>query len=979
MSERFGSSAFVGREFELSQLLTIWEDAFSGRGRLLMLVGEPGIGKTRLAEELHEAIAARGGVVLWGRCHEQSGAPPYWPWVQVFRSYFTQVDAEQLLEEMGTEAASIAQVVPGLSDKLPDIELTVPEDPEQARFRFFDSVTTFLKTASSRQPLVIILDNLHWADASSLRLLEFLAQGLSESHLLVLGTYRDVEVSWGQSLFHTLGDLSRQRLFYRVPLKGLDLGEVRQLIEQTAGVEVPDGLVSMIHQQTAGNPFFTGEMVRLLAQEDMLTVESPGDLKSWDFRLPEGVREVIGRRLAGLSDECRGLLTQASVVGREFGLALLANLSSFPEDRALELLEEALREGIIGELPREVDRFQFTHALIQQTLAAEISAARRVRLHARIGDTLEMLYAHEIEEHAPELAYHFSEAEGILGPEKGIKYSRLAGERALAAYAYEDAISHFKQALSLSEGEIAQADMASLLYGLGRAEAAILRIDDAMGHLEQAFNIYVEAGDVGGMVSVASVPFTGSRGQESRASMIERALGMVPAASTEAGWLLCLYGRYLTLGRGDVDGAWRSCQKALAIGERTGDKHLQLRALNISANVADFHLRRRESNEMGLRGAKLAAEIDSPWDASLVYMAAADAERAEGRLEAAKAYLEKGLSAAKRLRDRERLSTIYLNWVASALWEGDWSSARAFSDESLGWWPYDTRVMTLRVIAECESGNLEDARSYLNHIIDIGEESGLGPPLTVTKGRLAVAASQLALASGDRSPIETVRQAARAVISSRGVMPFTIATARMGMGIAAVIEGDGRAAQEQLEFFDRYDKQLVVVCTTLGRLLGLLAKTIGRIDRAVEEFAHAREFCAKARFRPELAWVSHDYAETLLQRNGPGDRDVALSLVQESINIAEGLGMKPLHERAVALLEQAKSMPMRGPVYPAGLTEREVEVLRLIAAGKTDREIAAELIISIRTVGNHVSNILNKTSSVNRTEATAFAVRHGLV
>ena len=451
---------FVGRQREMGELKACLEDALSGRGRLVTLVGEPGIGKTRTALELATYAGLRQAQVLWGRCYEEQGAPPYWPWVQAIRSYVRDIDAEQLHLDMGAGAADIGQVVSDVRDRLPGLEAPPQLEPEQARFRLFDSITAFLKGASRRQPLVLVLDDLHWADHPSLLLLEFVARELSNARLLVIGAYRDVELSRQHPLSRTLGELTRSAEggFQRVLLRGLDREDVGRFIELASGIIPPSGMVEAVHRQTEGNPLFVTEVVRLLMQEGALipgpspsgrgVAQGRGEADSWNVRIPEGVREVIGRRLDRLSERCNETLTIASVVGREFTLEQISPLiEDISGDRLLEVLDEALSARVIEELPRAVGRYQFTHALVQETLAEELSTTRRVRLHARIAETLEQLYGDGVEAHAAELAHHFAEAEAVLGPDKLVLYSMLAGERALSARAYEEAEAHLQRAL----------------------------------------------------------------------------------------------------------------------------------------------------------------------------------------------------------------------------------------------------------------------------------------------------------------------------------------------------------------------------------------------------------------------------------------------------------------------------------------------------------------------------------------------------
>ena len=288
---------FVGRQREMAELKAPLDDAMSGRGRLVMLAGEPGIGKTRTAQELAAYAEGKGCQVLWGWCYEEEGAPPYWPWIQTIRSYVQQCDAGNLQLEMGYGAANIAEIVPEIYGKLSGLESPPVLEPEQARFRLFESITSFLKNASQSQPLMLVLDDLHWADKSSLLLLQFLARELApdqSGRLLVVGCYRDVELSRQHPLSETLAQLSRSARggFQRVLLRGLDQEDTARILEGSTGIEPAPGLVETLYSNTEGNPFFMTEVIRLLSESGELTADHTRPLPG--LRIPEGVREAIG-------------------------------------------------------------------------------------------------------------------------------------------------------------------------------------------------------------------------------------------------------------------------------------------------------------------------------------------------------------------------------------------------------------------------------------------------------------------------------------------------------------------------------------------------------------------------------------------------------------------------------------------------------------------------------------------------------------
>ena len=510
MPWRRSQQLFVGRQHEIAELTAALEDALAGQGRLVMLVGEPGIGKTRTAQELAVLAEQRGAQVLWGRCYEEQGAPPYWPWVQAIRAYVQQVDAEQLTAELGSGSADIAEIIPDLREKLPDLGTPPALEPEQARFRLFDSITSFLKNAAQHQPLLLVLDDLHWADRSSLLLLEFLAQEIDSSPMLVLGAHRDVELTRSHPLSQTLGALVREQLFHRVQLDGLTRQEVGELLEGNAEVTLTPENVEVVHSRTDGNPFFVGEVTRQVTPENITHDEE------WASIIPEGVRDAIGRRLNRLSEQCIEALTTASIIGREFDFRLLDVLSEGrSEDQLLQVVDEAVSAHFIEEVSGRAERFQFNHALVQQTLAEELTTTRRVRLHARIAEALEDQYGYDAEIHSAELARHFAEAQTSTGISKMVRYSLLAGEQALAAYAWEEALGFFDRGLAAREidssGTEAATDdqAAALLFGVARARSAVVEVHQLEGvfsNLSRAFEYYTSVGNAAQAVRVAAFP-----------------------------------------------------------------------------------------------------------------------------------------------------------------------------------------------------------------------------------------------------------------------------------------------------------------------------------------------------------------------------------------------------------------------------------------------------------------------------------------
>ena len=977
---------FIGRQREMAELTAALDEALAGEGRLVLLAGEPGIGKTRTAQELAVLAEQRGARVLWGRCYEGEGAPPYWPWTQPLRSYVQQSSAEQLTAEMGPGAADIAEIVAGIRNKLSDLPISPALEPEQARFRLFDSVTTFLKNLARRQPLMLVLDDLHWADRSSLLLLEFLARELGESRLLLMGCYRHAELSRQHALAETFAEVSREPVFRRQVLRGMGQDELGQFIEASAGVQLSQEFTDTLYAHTEGNPFFITEVIRLLSDSGELSTGHA--VTPEGLRMPEGVREVIGQRLNRLSEQCNDVLITASIIGREFDFRLLGYLSrEGNEDEVLEALEEALAAGVIEEPPGTTGRYGFTHALIQETLVQELSTTRRARLHSRVGQGLEEMYADNIEAHAAELAHHFAQSAAVTGSGKLIRYSLLAGEQALVYYAYEEALDYFQRALEAKRVSLTGSDpapdleAAALLRGLGLAQWGTeprRMLSAGVVNLTRAFDYYYDSGDLADVVAIAEIsifPLAGSR--TAMARLIHRALELIPVGSHQAGWLQSRYGITVGQAHGDYHAAQAAFSHAVAIAQAHSDGDLEARALADSATTDVFHGYWKESAEKALQAIELAQGTGNIQTLVLAHYAAIDSLHRLGDMAGMRHHAEALLDTAQHLRDRYWLATAWSRLEIIARSEGDWTAARGFSDHGLVYSPADPRLLGNRVLTEYETGDLTAGEVYLERLLESLRQQERAP--TPVFGITAAIIGHTARISGTAARLDAAEKAARTVLEFPEAPPAFIKWAAVALGFLAVLREDRGSAAEQHTVLEPAGQIIWMFSIANGRVLGLLSSLLEQYDRAVAEFEGNLEYCGRAGYLPELAWTYHDYAEMLLCRDGNGDRAKAHELLDQALAITVPLVMEPLSGRVKALLERAGTQGTASRVHPSGLTEREVEVLRLIAAGKTDRDIAEALVIGVRTVSTHVGNILNKVGAANRTEAATYANKLGLI
>jgi ATP/maltotriose-dependent transcriptional regulator MalT len=403
-----------------------------------------------------------------------------------------------------------------------------------------------------------------------------------------------------------------------------------------------------------------------------------------------------------------------------------------------------------------------------------------------------------------------------------------------------------------------------------------------------------------------------------------------------------------------------------------------MRTLADAARVDYQHRRFQESLEKSLRAIELSHRADDPRAELAAHYSGFVALTYMGDSEGAERHAAALLALAEKLRDRFWVCNAFLaNQVVSGL-RGDWRAARDFGDQGLLRAPWDPRLLSHTLLWEYQVGNFGQGEAYLERLLEVMRLTAPSPSLEYAHPAIMI--PLVARITGVVDRLDVATSVARTILSSPSAAAIVVSVARAGLGLLAVLRGDPDGAGEQYGALTTIQGILVASGGISGEhLLGLLAQTMGQLDQAIAHFEDALAFCHKAGYRPELAWTCCDYADALLQRNGPGEWARAISLLTESLGISRELGMRPLMERVQALQEKVAAQPTPLPIYPDGLTGREVEVLRLIAAGRSNREIAEELTISLKTVARHISNIFAKTSAANRTEAAAYATRHKLV
>jgi class 3 adenylate cyclase len=450
---------YVGRERERSSLGRLFKEAGRGAFRLALLAGEPGIGKTRLATFAALKAHGDGAVVLYGRC-EEGLAVPYGPWVDALRHCVATAEQSALAGFVDQYGTDLVRLVPELARRIPDLAPPTETDAETERYMVFGAVAGLLERFSGDVPVVIVLDDLHWADKGTLLLLRHLAHVSASVPLLIIASYRGSEITRRHPLAEALADLRLQPGVERIDLAGLEEQDVIDLMEAAAGHDLPPeglALAAEILRETDGNPFFVAELMRHLSESGAVVQLEDGHWRlvaELDrLGLPESVREVIGHRVERLDADAAVVLRAAAAIGRDFELTLLARVVDRSEDDLLDLLEAAVEAALIVESSEDAGRFGFAHALINHTLYEELGATRRARTHRRIAEVLEESCGSDPGDRIGELARHWALATEPAQADKAIDYARRAGERARAAVAPDEAVRWFSQALELLDGQ----------------------------------------------------------------------------------------------------------------------------------------------------------------------------------------------------------------------------------------------------------------------------------------------------------------------------------------------------------------------------------------------------------------------------------------------------------------------------------------------------------------------------------------------
>jgi DNA-binding CsgD family transcriptional regulator/tetratricopeptide (TPR) repeat protein len=970
---------FVGRSAELERLRTLMPRAGERSQRIVLLGGEAGSGKSRLIREF-AAEAAEHGVLVLSGSSDAVVRTPYGPFVEALDQLARAVDPDELSAALGVGGGELTRLIPELPSIVGELAPPAEADPDTERHRLHTTVSHVLVGISRVRPVLLVLEDVHWADAPSLLLLRHLARS-SDACVLLVATFRDIDAEVPEVLSETLADLRRSEEVVRLRLSGFSGEEVGEFVRRAAGDDLSpelDALAGQLHDLTGGNAFLVCELWRTLIETHAVdtsggvarVIRPPAELES-----PESVREVVRRRLARLAPRTGDLLELAAVAGSEFEFAVIRRSSGLTEPELVASLDEAAASGMIDELPSPGLAYRFTHELVRRALYDRLSGIRRAELHLRVGEALEA-GRDPTGRTLADLAHHFGAAAPFDSQGRGVQYNVLAARAAASALAFDDAVARLRTALALG---IANEDRRADVYlELGKASHRAGKAFDALDAFRAAAEIARGLGDAGLLAQAAigyedacwrpgiadqgavelleeAVAELGREDRELRVGLLaglaraldfqgeheralivrDNAIGMARRLSDRVGLARILVGSYWSLGATPLEEILMMLTEARDIGDELGDMEIRAEAMSwrVPGFVAlgDMEAARREAADV-LQNAERTAQ---PFWLHVAEHYESAIALCDGRLEDAERYALRSHETSRLLTGRD----------ASGV--------------------YGIQMFSLRR----EQGRLDELAPVIRIVAGEGPREGPWGP------GLAALLAELGMES------EAKRELASLAVD--GIEPFrrTLWLASLTyLADACAALGDGATAELVYPELEPYMESNIVIGHLVScygaaaRYLGMLASVLGDVDRAEAHFELALALNRRMEAWTWFAHTAYEYARALL-RHRPARREQTAALLGEAAGLAQRIGMPTLLGRIRALeVPVAPSAPL-----PDGLSAREVQILALVARGLSNREIGETLTISEHTAANHIRSILRKTGCANRTEAASYAHRSGLV
>jgi DNA-binding SARP family transcriptional activator len=884
---------FVGRAGDIEALGRVFDAVAGGARRLMLVCGEPGAGKTRLAAAFAQRAHEQGAIVLYGRCDEEALLAQQ-PFVEALRHYVRACPAHDLAGQLQRVSGELRRIVPELADRVPDLPEPLAGDPEGARSRLFEAVGSLLCEAAQSTPVVLILDDLHWADKATLLLLKYVVRYPRAARLMIVGMYRETELGVDHALNAMLADLGREHHLERLTLAPLDAVAVSELVGALGNDTSPE-LGKIVYEGTEGNAFFVVEVLRNLAESGAIGVvdaEPEIGIATARLAVPESVKDVIDRRVARLGQQTNRLLATASVLGSEFELRVLQRLGVQAEDELVEGLEAAVRARVLDEIAGLAGRYTFSHALIRDSVYGALSATRRALLHRRAGAALEEVHADNLDPYLAELAYHFAQA-GLSGDvDKAIEYGSRAGEHSIAQSAYEQAACHFRRTVELIDAagyDRLHGGRCDLVIAAGEAE----RQAGDPTYRETLLGAARLAGELQDPERLARAVLANTRGVYSsgqgidreRVSMLHAALDAYDDADspTRAALLAQLALELVT----DHDSSLREQlnEAAVAMARRVGEPRtlaLVLTQRCVAQWVPSQTLAERQAN---LREAlEIADRLDDPLLAGHAAFLGAHAAMNVGDLEECDRLMARLTAIA------EQLGQPFMRWydvvarvkrltISGPADEAERLAIAGFQIGRRGGQPdhmlwFLGQIFAVRFL----QGSLARGDPYMPDLFPTpGSYLSAGPEITQSRSVSLLVGAAVSAILCEVGRLDDARGHFEWLMSTgldELTPDYTALAIPAFASIACAKLGDVRSAERLHAILEPESDRLVVTGASwfgaTSHFLGLLASTLGRPDEADGRFAEAERAYASLDAEPWLVRVRSDWADALRAR---GQRD----------------------------------------------------------------------------------------------------------
>lgn len=971
---------FAGRARELSTLRALLPRSAEEGRRAAFLAGEPGSGKSRLVRELAGEVAAEGATVLYGDC-DAVVAAPYGPYVAALDHLVRHAGPETVRRHLGATGGELTRLLPELAARVGPLAAPAASDADTERHRLHTAVTDLLVGMGSEAPLLLVLEDVHWADASTLRLTRHLVRSGASARMLLVATFRDADADVPAQLEEALVDVYRTEGVVRIRLGGLTEDEIAEFVRLAAGVEPAPELRAAIAGLTGGNAFLVTELWRELLDAGAITVEA-GSARltrpAVQLGTPTTVREVVSQRLARLSVDANEVLALGAVAGGDFELDTVRRTGVVSAHVLSDAVDEAVRSGLLEEEPGRRLAYRFAHELVRRAVTEHLSASRKAEFH--------LLVAEALEARGPErdgraalaaLAYHYAAAAPVGGVERAVGYNLRAADSAVRALAFGEAEDRFRVALDLGVAD--SRERLEVMLRLGEACHRAGHADAALDAFRRAAELGRSHGDAEALARAAigfeQAAWRPAMHDAESVELLEEAdAGLAQDDSELRARVLGGLARALEL-RGEPSRAAFARDESIAMSRRRSDPRT-LGSTLAMAYWARGSSTNEEVNRMLLEARDLGRELEEveiegealSWLVpSYVVLCDHDAARD---------------AVALLFGIARRLGEPFLHHVAEhyaaalALCDGDLAATELAAGRSQEWGKLLTgrdasgthaiQMFSLRR----EQGRLAELAPVVRLLDADARSTSWGPGLAALYAELGM-------------EDDARRELRRILDTGLGALrPSLWLASLVYLADACAALGDAEAAEALYPELEAYAGanvmigHLVVCYGAMDRYLGTTAAVLGDWERAEGHFHAALALNTRLGARTWLAHTAYGYARMLLARGARDDRTQARGQLGLALVLAQTIGLPGLARRAAELGAEAGSA---APALPDGLSGREVEILVELAHGRSNREIGRALHISEHTAANHIRSILRKTRCANRTEAAAYALRRGLV